>query len=289
MRKNMSAFYLMVIPAFLLFFAFHTFPVLTGIFYSFTNWNGLSKTYDFVGLKNYANVVKDQNVYQAYLFTIKFAVLTTVIVNVISLAVAMGLNAKIKCKNLFRAIYFLPNVLSMLIVGFIFNYLFSHLVPDVFQRLSMNELAFNILGRKDWAWLGVVIVTVWQSAAFNIILYLAGLQTIPADLYEASSLDGAGKWKEFWHITFPMIAPFFTINMVLAMKNFLMAFDQIVALTGGGPGKATMSISYLIFTDGFQGGSFAYQSANSVIYFIIIVFVSVIQLKFLQRRETSLS
>lgn len=129
---------------------------------------------------------------------------------------------------------------------------------------------------------------VWQATAFNIILYLAGLQTIPADLYEASSLDGASKWKEFWHITFPMIAPFFTINMVLAMKNFLMVFDPIVALTGGGPGKATMSISYLIFTDGFQGGSFSYQSANAVLYFIVIVFVSVLQLKFLQRRETSL-
>jgi raffinose/stachyose/melibiose transport system permease protein len=283
----MSAFYLMVIPALLLFFTFHTFPVIMGIFYSFTNWNGLSHTYHFVGLKNYLNVSKDQNVYQAYWFTFKFAVLTTVIVNIVSLVVAVGLNARIKMKNMFRAIYFLPNILSMLIVGFIFNYLFSHLLPDMFERLHLNGLAFNILGRKEWAWLGVVIVTVWQATAFNIILYLAGLQTIPADLYEASSLDGAGKWKEFWHITFPMIAPFFTINMVLAMKNFLMVFDQIVSLTGGGPGKATMSISYLIYTDGFQGGSFAYQSANSVLYFIIIVVISVVQLKFLQRREMS--
>jgi raffinose/stachyose/melibiose transport system permease protein len=279
---------LMVIPAVILFLTFHTFPVLMGVFYSFTNWNGLSQTYHLVGFKNYVNVFKDSSVYHAYWFTFKFAILTTMIVNIISLSVAMGLNSRIKLKNTFRAVYFLPNILSILIVGFIFNYFFSNILPDMFSKIGMSNMAFNILGRQEWAWVGIVIVTVWQATAFNIILYLAGLQTIPADLYEASSLDGAGKWKEFWHITFPMIAPFFTINMVLAMKSFLQAFDQIVALTQGGPAKATMSISYLIFTDGFQGGSFAYQSANAVLYFIVIVVISIIQLKILQRREMSL-
>lgn len=288
MRKSRSAFYLMVIPAVILFFTFHSFPVLMGVFYSFTNWNGLSQTYHLVGFKNYVNVFKDSNVYHAYWFTFKFAVLTTIIVNMISLSVAMGLNSRIKLRNTFRAVYFLPNILSILIVGFIFNYFFSNILPDMFSKIDISNMAFNILGRQEWAWVGIVIVTVWQATAFNIILYLAGLQTIPADLYEASSLDGAGKWKEFWHITFPMIAPFFTINMVLAMKSFLQAFDQIVALTQGGPAKATMSISYLIFTDGFQGGSFSYQSANAVIYFIVIVVISIIQLKILQRREMSL-
>lgn len=289
MRKNMKVFYFMVIPAVVLFFAFHTFPALMGIYYSFTDWNGIAKLYHFVGFKNYLNVFKDQNVYHSYWFTIKFALVTTVIVNIISLAVAMGLNANIKLKNFFRATYFLPNILSMLIIAYIFNFMFSNLIPDLFHKLQWNALAFNILGSTKWAWIGVVLVTVWQATAFNIILYLAGLQTIPTDLYEASSLDGAGKWKEFWHITFPLIAPFFTINMVLSLKNFMMVFDQVVALTMGGPAKATMSISYLIFTDGFQGGAFAYQAANSVIYFILIVVFSMFQLKILQKREASLS
>ncbi|MDO3680875.1 carbohydrate ABC transporter permease [Paenibacillus ehimensis] len=288
MRKNMTPYYLMVVPALLLFFAFHTFPVLMGIFYSFTNWDGLSKTYQMVGLKNYISVFQDPVVYRAYWFTFKFAVLTTIIVNVISLAVALGLNSRIKLKNMFRAVYFLPNILSLLIVGYIFNYIFSNMLPDIFAKMHMDSLAFNILGSREWAWVGILIVTVWQATAFNIILYLAGLQTIPADLYEASSLDGAGKWKEFKHITFPLIAPFFTINMVLAMKNFLMVFDQIVALTAGGPAQSTTSISLLIFSDGFQGGSFAYQSANAVIYFVVIVIISALQLRFLQRREMSL-
>ena len=133
-----------------------------------------------------------------------------------------------------------------------------------------------------------MIVAVWQACAFNVILYLSGLQTVPSELYEASSLDGANKWQEFWKITFPMIAPFFTINMVLSMKSFLMVFDQVIALTGGGPGRATESISLLIYKGGFQGGEFAYQSANSVVYFIVIVLISVFQIKVLQKREMNM-
>lgn len=224
----------------------------------------------------------------AYWFTFKFAIVVTILTNVLSLLIALGLNAKIKFRNFFRGIYFLPNILSVLIVGYIFNYLFSNVFPIWGQNLGINALSTNILGSESMAWIGIVIVAVWQSVALNTILYLAGLQTIPSTLYEASNLDGAGKWREFWSITFPLIAPFFTINMVLAMKNSLMVFDQIVALTNGGPGRATQSISHLIYTGGFEGGEYAYQSANSVIYFIVIAVISILQIRFLQRREMDL-
>ncbi|MED4905954.1 MULTISPECIES: carbohydrate ABC transporter permease [Parageobacillus] len=278
----------MTVPAVLLFAMFHTFPAIQGIFYSFTNWDGLSLTYDFVGLKNYYYLFQDENVLHSYLFTFKFAFVSTVLVNVLSLLIAIGLNEKIKFKNFFRAVYFLPNILSVLIVGYIFNYLFANVLPLLGEKLGIDVLSTNILGNEKLAWIGIVIVAVWQACAFNTILYLAGLQTVPLELYEAASLDGASKWQKFWHITFPMIAPFFTINMVLAMKNFLMVFDQVVALTGGGPGKATQSISLLIYTGGFQGGEFAYQSANAVIYFIVIMIVSIVQIKFLQKREVDM-
>lgn len=285
MKLKNVPFYLMTVPALLLFAIFHTYPALQGIYYSFTNWDGLSFTYDFVGIKNYLNLFKDLNILNSYLFTFKFAIISTILVNVLSLLIAIGLNAKIKGKNFFRATYFLPNVLGVLIVGFIFNFIFSNVIPNLGDKLDIGFLSINILGSEKFAWLGIVIVAVWQACAFNVILYLSGLQTVPSELYEASSLDGANKWQEFWKITFPMIAPFFTINMVLSMKNFLMVFDQIVALTGGGPGRATESISLLIYKGGFQGGEFAYQSANSVIYFIVIVVISVIQIKVLQKRE----
>ncbi|MEH7252984.1 sugar ABC transporter permease [Neobacillus niacini] len=275
----------MVIPAALLFFAFHTYPALKGIYYSFTNWNGITLDYDFVGLKNYFNLFKDETVKESYFFTFKFAIFAAILINIISLAVAIGLNAKIKGRNFFRAVYFLPNILSVLIVGFIFNYVFTNIIPRFGEKYNIEFLTANILGNADLAWIGILLVFVWQACAFNIILYLSGLQTVPTELYEASSLDGANRWQQFWKVTFPVIAPFFTINMVLAMKNSLMVFDQIVAMTGGGPGTSTMSISYLIYTGGFTGGEFAFQSANAVIYFIVIMFISIIQLKILQKRE----
>lgn len=286
MKNRLAPYYWMTLPAVVLFFVFMTLPALQGLYYSFTNWNGFGDTYDFVGFKNYLNLFQDSNIGNAYWFTIRFAVVATIFINIISLLIALGLNAKIKFRNFFRAVYFLPNILSILIVGYIFNYLFSNVFPIWGESLGLTALTTNILGSQDLAWVGVVTVAIWQGIAFNTILYLAGLQTIPTDLYEASNLDGAGKWREFWSITFPLIAPFFTINMVLAMKNSLMVFDLVVAMTDGGPGRATQSIAHLIYTGGFEGGEFAYQSANAIIYFILIAFISIIQLRFLQRRES---
>ncbi|WP_433938364.1 carbohydrate ABC transporter permease [Paenibacillus lautus] len=285
MNKRLMPYYLMTVPAVVLFFVFLTLPALQGVYYSFTNWNGFGDNFDFIGFKNYVNLFKDGNVGNAYWFTFKFAVVVTILINIFSLLIAMGLNARIKARNFFRGIYFLPNILSVLIVGYIFNYLFSNVFTIWGQNLGIGWLSTNILGSEQHAWIGIVVVAVWQGIAYNTILYLAGLQTIPGTLYEASNLDGANRWQEFWKITFPLIAPFFTINMVLAMKNSLMVFDQIVALTNGGPGRATQSISHLIYTGGFEGGEFAYQSANSVIYFILIATISIVQIRFLQRRE----
>ena len=286
--KKDWAFYAMVIPAVLLFATFHTFPALQGIYYSFTNWNGISVAYDFVGFKNYIHLFKDKVVLDSYIFTFSFAVMATVLVNAISLLVAIGLNAKIKGRNFFRAVYFLPNILGVLIVGFIFNYFFTNILPKMGEQLDIGFLSLNILGSEKYAWVGILLVVVWQACAFNIILYLAGLQTVSDELYEAAGLDGANTWQQFWKITFPMIAPFFTINMVLSMKNFLMVFDQIVAMTGGGPGHSTTSIALLIYKGGFQGGEFAFQSANAVIYLILIMFISIFQLKVLQKREVDM-
>ncbi|KZZ85423.1 MULTISPECIES: sugar ABC transporter permease [Bacillaceae] len=287
MKSRQRAFMLMTIPALILFFIFHTYPALQGIYYSFTDYKGYGE-WNFVGLKNYFNVFQDERALQAYGFTFKFAIIATILVNIFSLVIAIGLNSKIKFSKTLRAVYFLPNILSILIVGYIFNFIFTFFIPDIAQALGINALAENILGKPDAAWIGIIVVSVWQGVAFNTILYLAGLVTIPEELYEAASIDGAGTWKKFWSITFPLIAPFFTINMVLAMKNFLMVFDHIMAMTGGGPGTSTESISLLIFRGGFEGGEFAYQSANAVIYFLVIVIISVVQLRYLQRREVEL-
>ena len=285
MKKSFNKVYLTImIPALIIFFVLHTYPLLQGVFYSFTDWKGYGN-FEFVGLKNYFNVFKDDRVGHAYLFTIGFAIISTVITNIISLALAIGLNSKISFKRSLRGVYFLPYILGTLVIGYIFNFIFSYFLPAIGKNLGIALLANNILGNPDLAWIGIVIVAVWQSTAFNTILYLSGLVTIDPDLYEAADIDGATSWIKFKEITFPLIAPFFIINVVVSMKNYLMVFDQIVALTGGGPGTSTESISLLIYKGGFSGGEFAYQSANAVIFFIIVVAISLFQIKILEKRN----
>ena len=273
-----------IIPMLVLFFTFHTFSFLKGIFYSFTDWKGYA-TWDFVGIANYLKLWGDEAIGDAYKFTFKYAVCATILVNVISLLLALALNAKIRCKNALKAIYFLPYMLSALIVSFVFNFIFSNVLPDLGQKLGIGFLSTNILGQENLAWIGILVVGVWQAVAFNTIIYMSGLQTVDTDIYEASSIDGAGKWTTFWKMTFPLIAPFFTINMVLCVKNFLMVFDQIIAMTNGGPGTSTQSISVLIYKQGFSGAQYAYQSANAVIFFIVIAVISLFQTKVLEKRE----
>ena len=273
-------FMLMTIPVVALFFAFNTLPLIKGVIYSFTNFRGYG-TYDWVGLRNYIDLFQDGRVGKSYLFTVKMAVASTIVTNVISLVLALGLNSKIRFKSTLRGMYFLPNILGALVVGYIFNYFFTYIIPAIFHTTS-------ILASSTWAWVGIVAVCAWQAIAMNTIIYISGLSTVPEDVYEAGSIDGATGWAQFRHLTFPLIVPFFSINMVLCVKNFLMVFDQIMALTKGGPAQSTESISYLIYNNGMSGGQFGFQSANAVLFFIIIVVFSVTQLTITGRKEEQL-
>jgi len=285
-RRLDRAYYWMVLPAFVLFFVLHTVPVLQGVFYSFTDSPGYG-TWNFVGFSNYVALFSDPRVVDAYLFTFKFALVTTVLVNVIGLAIALGLNSRIKLKNTLRGVFFIPYVLALLVIGYVFSYMFNLSLPTIGQALGIEALSSSLLADPELAWIGIVVMTVWQGAAFTIIIYLAGLQTVPADLYEAASLDGATPWRQFWNITLPMIWGFFTINVVLALKNFLQVFDQIIAMTGGGPGTATESIGVLIYRGGFEGGEYGYQLANAVVFMIVIIAFAFFQLRVLRREEVS--
>jgi raffinose/stachyose/melibiose transport system permease protein len=276
------AYYWMVWPAVIAFAAFHTLPVIIGIFFSFTNYAGYGD-WNFIGLSNYVNLFKDSRVLQAYGFSFLFAIVATILTNAISLAIALGLNAKIKARNFWRGVYFVPYILAILVIGYVFQFFFSNSLPKILAGIPL--FADNILTNETWAWTAIVTLAVWQACAFAIIIYLSGLQTIPAELYEAASLDGANPWQQFRLITFPLIGAFFTINVVLSLKGFLQVFDPIVALTNGGPGTATESVTLLIFRGGFSGGEFAYQTANAVIFFIVITIVSLFQFRVLQRRE----
>lgn len=280
-------FLLITIPILVLFFVFNTLPLIKGVMYSFTNFKGYG-SYDWVGLRNYIDLFQDARVGKSYLFTFKFALVGTIIVNILSLIMALGLNSKIKFKSGLRGIYFIPNILGGLVVGYIFGFIFTYILPAVGKAAGIGFLSSSWLSSTKWAWFAIVVVAAWQSIAMNTIIYISGLQTVPEDVYEAGSIDGATGWTKFKNLTFPLIMPFFSINMVLCMKNFLMAFDQIVALTKGGPAQSTESISYLIYQNGMSGGQFGFQSANAVIFFIVIVAISVFQLTFFGKKEEQL-
>ena len=285
MNGRKRTFLLITIPILALFFCFNTLPLIKGVIYSFTNFRGYGE-FDWVGIRNYTDLFTDARVGKSYLFTFKLAIVATIVVNVLSLVLALGLNSKIKFKSALRGMYFVPNILGALVVGYIFNYFFTYILPAVVKL--MGGKGDSILAGSKWAWVAIVIVCAWQSVAMNTIIYISGLQTVPEDVYEAGSLDGATGWKKFKNLTFPLILPFFTINMVLCMKNFLMVFDQIMALTKGGPAQSTESISFLIYNNGMAGGQFGFQSANAVVFFVVIVVISVLQMNFLGNKEEQL-
>lgn len=285
MNGRERTFLLITIPILALFFCFNTLPLIKGVIYSFTNFRGYGE-FDWVGIRNYTDLFTDARVGKSYLFTFKLAIVATIVVNVLSLVLALGLNSKIKFKSALRGMYFVPNILGALVVGYIFNYFFTYILPAVVKM--MGGKGDSILASSKWAWVAIVIVCAWQSVAMNTIIYISGLQTVPEDIYEAGSLDGATGWKKFKNLTFPLILPFFTINMVLCMKNFLMVFDQIMALTKGGPAQSTESISFLIYNNGMAGGQFGFQSANAVVFFVVIVVISVLQMNFLGNKEEQL-
>lgn len=279
-------YYWMVAPVLALFAFFITLPALVGVFFSLTNYAGYGD-WKFIGLSNYVNIFKDPAVLQSYIFTFVFALTTTVVVNVVALAIALGLNAKIKWRTGIRTVFFIPMVLSALIVSFVFNYLFSNTLPVLMERLGYTPLATSILANENLAWIAIVLVTVWQAAPGATIIYLAGLQSVPSEVYEAADLDGAGSFRQFLSLTLPLIMGYLVINVILGFKGFLGTYEIIVGLTGGGPGMATQSVAMRIFS-GFTGGDYSYQMANAVIYFLITLLISVIQLRLIQRRGVSL-
>lgn len=286
-NDSRRTYMLITIPILALFVCFNTVPLICGVIYSFTNFKGFGE-YDWVGFRNYMDLFTDPRIGNSYLFTIKLAIVATIVTNVISLILALGLNSKIKGKTFLRAAYFVPNVLGALVVGYIFQYIFTYILPEIGKMTGSETLSTSMLSSTSLAWIAIVVVCAWQNIAMNTIIYISGLQTVPEDVYEAGDLDGATGWKKFRYLTFPLIIPFFTINMVLCVKNFLMVFDQIMAMTQGGPAQSTESISYLIYQNGMEGGSFGYQSANAVVFFIVIVAISVAQMSISSKKEEQL-
>ncbi|WP_308688641.1 carbohydrate ABC transporter permease [Streptococcus oralis] len=264
---------------------FFYFPMVQGAFYSLTNWTGLTYNYKFVGLNNYKLLMIDGKFFTAIAFTLILTLALIVGEITIGVVVARALNSKMKGQTFFRAWFFFPAVLSGLTVSLIFKQFFNYGLPTIGKILGISFLEESLLGTPVGAVVATIFVLLWQGVAMPIILFLAGLQSIPNDILEAASIDGATSKQTFWKIELPYLLPTISMVFILALKSGLTAFDQIFALTSGGPNNATTSLGLLVYNYAFKSNQYGYANAIALILFLIIGIVSLIQIKLSKKFE----
>lgn len=277
---------LMYLPALLLFLLFIVYPFLKGVQISFTNWNGFSQTYKWIGLDNYKRMFSDPNIGIVIRNTLIYGVGSTLLQNIFGLLYALLLNKSIKIHGLARTIAYLPVIVSGLIMGYIFYFFFQFrggAFNDVLKLFGMAPI--NMLGDPNLnVWI-IMLVNSFQFMGTAMIIYLAGLQSISKDYFEAADIDGANAWVKFKNVTLPLLMPSITINVVLNLIGGLKLFDAIMALTGGGPGYASQSMSTMMYKTYFSSQDAGYASAIGILMFLMISFFSIFALQYLRRKE----
>ena len=284
-RERITTYGLFCLPGFIAYCVFLIFPILMGIYYSFMDWNGISKGYNFIGFANYAKLFTDKKFGEALLFNFRYTIMLIVGVVVISVVLALLLNKEFKGRSFFRTLYFLPAVLSMITVSLVFKQVFFYVLPAIGKALGIEALSTNILASKQNAIYGVLFVHLWQGVALPTLLFLAGLQTIPTELYEAAAIDGANRWQQFKHITVAYLIPTLSVVLVLLVKQGLMVFDYVKSMTAGGPGTATQTIALLIYNNGFERNRYSYSIAQAIATGVIIALISAIQIQASNRKK----
>lgn len=282
-RRVEPIYYLFLVPTLVIFTLAITLPAVMGIFFSFTDSIGIGE-WSFNGFTNYIAMFSDPAMLQSYLFTFGFSIATVIVVNVIAFLLAVGLTSRIRFKTGLRTIFVIPMVISGIIIAYVFNFLFSNSLPTAGAATGIPWLETSLLANPDLAWVAIVIVTAWQAVPGTLLIYIAGLLSVPGEVYEAASIDGAGKVQQLTRITIPLVAGYVVINVILGFKGFLNAYDIIVGLTNGGPGTATRSVAMTIIA-GFNAGDYAYQMANATIFFIVAVLISLLQLSITRGRS----
>lgn len=278
-----------LLPAAAIYSLFAIYPSISGLYYSLTNWDGISPSYRIVGLDNFRNIFQDKLFYRALENSFVFALIVVVFKNGLALFFAILLDKKMKLTGFFRSTFFVPAVLSAIVVAYTWVTIFNPVFGSwqiVFEALGMPGIAkLDLLGSAGTALYTVAFVSVWQNMGYAMVIYLAGLQTIPAELYESAEIDGAGRWKKFQHVTFPLVFPAITINLILSSINALKEFDLVYILTGGGPFDSSQVIGTAIYKIAFETNRFGYGIAMSLVLFLIIATISLGQLWYLKRRE----
>lgn len=278
--------YKFVIPALSVFALFFLVPTIMGFYYSFTDWDIDKTEITFNGLENFIYLFKRDIFMKALKNTLIFGISTGILKNIIGLLLALCVNRDLKSKNYLRTMFYLPGVLSMIVVGIMFNSILSMdgMLNNFLTTIGFSQLATDWLGNKSTAMNWVIFVEIWKWSGFHMIIYLAGLQTIPKELLEAATVDGAGKVTRFFKVTLPLLMPSVTINIVVALIGGFKVFEQVYVLTNGGPGNHTQVLNTLVFQS-FSQGFYGRGSAMGLILFVFIFGSSVLMNKYLKSKE----
>lgn len=287
--KNGAPYVLMVLPALVIFVTFFIVPLIYTAKYSFYNWTNFSQDITFNGLENYKSIFEDEILVRSIKNTLIFAVVTVTVQSLISLPVSVFLNSNLRGRNIYRAIFFAPAVLSTLVVGYLWKYLMSSsdygFINQILTGIGFEKV--NFLGDAKIALFAIITISVWQWFGWSMVIYLGSLQSISGDLYEAASVDGANGFQKFWHITIPGLAPAIKINFVTSTISGLKIFDLILSTTNGGPAHQTETILSLMFSK-FSEGNYGSAAAFGMVFLAVSMLVAAVMLGLFKKWEDRL-
>ncbi len=284
MKKRSKLF---IVPAFIIYTVLMIIPIIGAFGLSFTDWNGISADYDFVGIQNYLSMLSDARLGNAVAVTLKITVTVVLVVNILGLFIAILLSQAGKLTNIFRSVFFLPYVLSTVAISFIWLAILSYtgVLNSLLEIVGLGDLVNDYIGNAPNAIKSICIIEIWRTLGFHMVLYLASIQTVPRDLYEACIVDGGNKWQQFRYVTLPMIVPGITISVIMSIMTEMKQYDIVKVITNGGPGYSTETITYNIVTQAFGNNMLGYSSAIAVFLFVIIAAISVLQIQLSKKLE----
>jgi raffinose/stachyose/melibiose transport system permease protein len=289
--KISKTIYLFFVPGLILYSIFFLYPAVSALFYSFTDWDGFSAAFQFVGFDNYERAFTADSIFRKTIGNnLKFMVVVVVFQTIVSLAFAMIVLKNTKTTVFLRALYFFPTILSSVSVAFIWAFIYDPslgILNRLLEAIGLGFLAQNWLGNSDIAIYSLAITQIWFHAGQMLIVFVAGLQAIPQEMYEVAKIEGASKWQTFRKVTWPLLAPSATIVVAYTTIQSFKAFDLVFAMTGGGPNYSTEIIATYIFGVAFQGYQFGYASAISVIFMAIIALITFLQFRALRSDRVS--
>jgi ABC-type sugar transport system permease subunit len=269
--QNKKVSILFALPAGLIYTALLVIPIILALFISFTKWNGFSAI-QFIGLDNYSRVFSDKRLGGAIINTLVISLVFVTAVNVLGLLFALAVNRPGSRSNFFRAAFFCPFVLSSVAVSFVWKSILSYtgVLNTVLQSVGLEGMIGNYFGSRNSALICICVVEIWRGLGYYMVIYLAALQTVPAELYEACTVDGGSAWQKFTSVTLPMIIPGATVSILMSVINILRVYDTVKVLTDGGPGYDTETVVYNIVAQGFSNNLLGYSSAIAVVLFLVI-------------------